>query len=129
MRAGWHGGRTARAKEGSYQAQRGDTDLQQYHAAAAPRLECAAIQPYNALPTAEVHTISVLDLARILEYDSHNHDYLKEALKALVTCGVEWNILGKDGTEVWGVSTLLAHAEIELACAPIRTVCPWATPS
>jgi hypothetical protein len=68
---------------------------------------------YNALPTAEVHAISVLDLARILEYDSHNHDYLKEALRALVTCGVEWNILGKDGTEVWGVSTLLVHAEIE----------------
>src|SRR5262249_19573508 len=68
---------------------------------------------YNALPTAEVHTISVLYLARILEYDSHNHDYLKEALRALVTCGVEWNILGKDGAEVWGVSTLLAHAEIE----------------
>src|SRR5216683_8143164 len=61
---------------------------------------------YNELPTAEAHRISVLDLARMLEYDSHNHEYLMEALRALVTCGVEWNVLGKDGTEVWGVTTL-----------------------
>lgn len=68
---------------------------------------------YNELPIAEAHCISVLDLAHILEYDSHNHEYLKEALRALVTCGVEWNLLGKDGAEAWGVTTLLAHAEIE----------------
>ena len=68
---------------------------------------------YNELPTAAGHYISVLDLARVLEYDSHNHEYLKEALRALVTCGVEWNLLGKDGAEAWGVTTLLAHAEIE----------------
>jgi hypothetical protein len=68
---------------------------------------------YNELPTEAAYSISVLDLAHILEYDSHNQEYLKEALRALVTCGVEWNILGKDGAAVWGVTTLLAHVEIE----------------
>ena len=65
------------------------------------------------LPSKEVHYIAVTELARLLEYDSHNQDYLKEALRALQGCQVEWNILKKDGQNQWGVASLLAQAIIE----------------
>ena len=67
---------------------------------------------YNELPTKEIHHIHVAELAHILGYDSHNQEYLKEALRALVNCTVEWNILDKDGAEEWGIATLLAGAKI-----------------
>ena len=68
---------------------------------------------YDELPTQEIHYISVIELARILEYASHDQEYLKEALRALQGFQIEWNILGKDGSSKWGVTSLLAHAEIE----------------
>jgi plasmid replication initiation protein len=68
---------------------------------------------YNALPVEEVHHIPLRELARVLEYDSHDEQYLKEALRALVSCRVEWNLLNKDGKAQWGVATLLAQALIE----------------
>jgi Initiator Replication protein len=68
---------------------------------------------YDELPTKEEHSITIADLIRKLDFDSKNEDYLRESLTALVTCAVEWNILGKDKRQKWGVSTLLADAEIE----------------
>lgn len=66
---------------------------------------------YDELLTKEQHDIKVKDLMHVLEFDSKNEDYLKEALEALVTCKLKWNILGKDGEE-WGVTTLLSEALI-----------------
>ena len=68
---------------------------------------------YDELPNADIHRISVVDLAKSLGFDSHNEEYLKETLRALVDCTVEWNILGKDKNQVWGAAALLASAEIE----------------
>ena len=68
---------------------------------------------YDDLPTEERHRIRVKDLMQVLEFDSKNEAHLKEALKALTTCGVEWNILDKDGEQEWGVTTLLAEAVIK----------------
>src|SRR5919197_4177044 len=65
---------------------------------------------YDELPTAEEHRIDVQDLMQALEFYSKNDKYLKEALRALVTCSVEWNLLNKDGKIQWGVSALLASA-------------------
>jgi hypothetical protein len=67
---------------------------------------------YDELPDEEEHRIRVRDLMAILEFDSKNEYYIKEALKALTTCAVEWNILEKDGDHEWGVTTLLAQAKI-----------------
>ena len=69
---------------------------------------------YNELPDKEIHIISVSELAAKLGFqDKHsNNDYLKEALEALVDCTVEWNILGKNQKEEWGVASLLADARI-----------------
>ncbi len=67
---------------------------------------------YDELPNKDIHRVSVAELAQSLGFDSHNEDYLKETLEALVDCTVEWNILGKDKKQRWGVASLLASAEI-----------------
>jgi hypothetical protein len=68
---------------------------------------------YDALMTEERHRIRIKDLMRALEFTSKNEDYLKEALRALVGCKVEWNVLDKDNQWEWGVTTLLAEAIIK----------------
>jgi hypothetical protein len=68
---------------------------------------------YDELPVQEHHRIRIHDLMRTLEFDSKNEEYLKEALEALVSCKVKWNILDKDGEHEWGVTTLLAEAKIK----------------
>ena len=68
---------------------------------------------YNELPNTDIHRVSVAELARKLGFNSHNEDYIKETLEALVDCTVEWNILGKDKEQEWGVASLLAEARIK----------------
>ena len=68
---------------------------------------------YDELPTKERHSITVKELADILEYNSHDRGYVKEALRALVKCEVEWNLLDKDNEWEWGITTLLAEAKIK----------------
>jgi hypothetical protein len=67
---------------------------------------------YDRLPSEEIHRIAIAELCRILGYASHNQEYLKDALRTMTTCSVEWNVLGKDGAEEWGVAALLADARI-----------------
>ena len=67
---------------------------------------------YHELPDQEIHSISVRTLAAKLGFESHNHEYLQEALRALVDCTVEWNILNKNAKEEWGVAVLLADVRI-----------------
>ncbi len=67
---------------------------------------------YNDLPNQETHQLKIKDLLKVLKVETRNKKYLKKTLKGLATCGIEWNILNKDGKEKWGVSTLLAQAEI-----------------
>ena len=68
---------------------------------------------YDELPDREIHRVSVIELAEKLGFNSRNQGHLKEMLKALTESMVEWNILGKDDKQVWGVAALLASAEIE----------------
>ncbi len=68
---------------------------------------------YDELPNKDIHRVSVVELAEKLGFDSKNQEHLKETVKALVDHTVEWNVLGKDKKEVWGVAALLASAEIE----------------
>ena len=68
---------------------------------------------YNELPNKDIHRVSVAELVKKLGFNSHNEDYLKETLEALVDCTVEWNILGKDKEEEWGVASLLAEVRIK----------------
>ena len=68
---------------------------------------------YNELPNTDIYRVSVAELSRKLGFNSHNEDYLKETLEALVGCKVEWNLLNKDKKQVWGVASLLASVEIK----------------
>ena len=67
---------------------------------------------YDELPNREMHRVSVVELAEKLGFNSRNQGHLKDMLKALTECTVEWNALGKDDKQVWGVAALLASAEI-----------------
>ena len=68
---------------------------------------------YNELPNKDIHTVSMVELAAKLGYDSKDHEYLKDIVKSLVDCTVEWNLFNKDKKQVWGAASLLGSAEIE----------------
>ena len=68
---------------------------------------------YHELADKDIHTVSIVELAAKLGFDSKNDEYLKGMIKSLVDCTVEWNILGKNNKQVWGAASLLGSAEIE----------------
>ena len=68
---------------------------------------------YNELPHKDIHTVNMVELAAKLRFGDGNQEYLKEMLRALVDCTVEWNVLGKDNKQEWGVASLLANAKIQ----------------
>ena len=68
---------------------------------------------YDELPNKEIHHVSVVELAEKLGFNSGNQDYLKDVLRSLAECTVEWNILGKAKDKEWGVASLLASARIK----------------
>ena len=67
---------------------------------------------YNELPDNDIHSVSIVELAAKLGFGDGNQEYLKEVLKSIVDCKVEWNVLGKDKKEEWGVASLLAEVRI-----------------
>ena len=67
---------------------------------------------YDELPHTDIHSVSMVELAAKLDFNSGNLAYLKEVLEALVDCTVKWNILEKDKEVEWGVASLLANAKI-----------------
>ena len=68
---------------------------------------------YSELLDKDIHSVSMVELAAKLGFDSKNQEYLKDVLRSLRSCEVEWNLLNKDNKQVWGVASLLASAEIE----------------
>ena len=72
------------------------------------------LNAYEELPDPSVkeHEIPVRVLAEVAGYDSKDFAYLRDALRALVDCRVEWNVLGEDGEEdEWAAASLLAQAK------------------
>ena len=70
---------------------------------------------YDDLPrweTVRVHRVAVGEVLDALGTTTRNTEHLKDLLTALATTPVEWNVLGKDNVEEWGVSALLAEAKI-----------------
>ena len=68
---------------------------------------------YNELSDKDIHSVSIVELAAKLGFGDGNQEYLKEVLKSIVDCKVEWNLLNKDNKQVWGIAGLLASVEIE----------------
>lgn len=75
---------------------------------------------FDDLGKKDAYQVSIYDLAQVLEFDSNNIEYLKEALRILNRTQIEWNILEKDKEVEWGVFTLLSSARI------INGVCYYA---
>ena len=67
---------------------------------------------YNELPDKDIYTVSVVELAAKLGFGDGNQEYLKEVLRSLRSCEVEWNLLNKDNKQEWGVAGLLAEVRI-----------------
>ena len=67
---------------------------------------------YNDLPDKDIHSVSVAELAAKLGFGDGNQEYLKEMLRSLRSCEVEWNLLNKDNKQEWGVAGLLAEVRI-----------------
>lgn len=68
---------------------------------------------YNELPDKDIHSVSMVELSAKLGFGDGNQEYLKEVLKSIVDCTVEWNLLNKDNKKVWGAASLLSFVEIE----------------
>ena len=67
---------------------------------------------YNELPDKDIHSVSVVELAAKLGFGDGNQEYLKEMLRSLRSCEVEWNLLNKDNKQEWGVAGLLAEVRL-----------------
>lgn len=71
------------------------------------------MQAFDDLLTKQEHTITMAALAALANFDSNNTKVLKDAIRALTTTGVEFDLL--DGLGVkdrWAFSGLIAGAEI-----------------
>ena len=68
---------------------------------------------YNELPDKDIHSVSMIELSAKLGFGDGNQEYLKEVLRSLRSCEVEWNILGKDKVQEWGIAGLLAEVRIK----------------
>ena len=68
---------------------------------------------YTDLLIKEIHAIRVRDLAESVGFNSNDYELLKSSLKQLRNIAIEWNVLNVDGREKWGVSSMIAEAQIE----------------
>src|SRR5262249_26072746 len=71
---------------------------------------------YHELPHKSSHTIQVRELCALIGYNSHDYGKLKKALLALITIGIEWNVINSNTTkdnEKWSARAALASAKFE----------------
>jgi len=68
---------------------------------------------YDELPTEEIHNVNVADLMRVMDYNSHDQEHLKDALRGLMGTIIEWDIPRYDKKKVWQAATMLAEVRIE----------------
>lgn len=69
---------------------------------------------YGELMQKEEHEISVKQLCRLIGYNGNNHAVIKEALKALISTVIEWNLINDvTGQENWTASSILASVSLE----------------
>lgn len=68
---------------------------------------------YNDLLSSEIHSIRVKELAENVGFNSKDYELLKSSLRQLRNIAIEWNVLNEDGREKWGVSSMIAEAQIE----------------
>ena len=73
---------------------------------------CLLLHAYDDLLTRPSHRIDAETLCALSGYASRDRDTLKAALRALAETTAEWNMLGDNGEEEWGISSLLSYAKL-----------------
>lgn len=69
---------------------------------------------YGELMQKEEHEITVKQLCRLIGYNGNNHAVIKEALKALISTVIEWNLINDEtGQENWTASSIIASVSLE----------------
>lgn len=69
---------------------------------------------YPELMLKEEHEISVKQLCQLINYQGNNHSVIKEALKALLSTVIEWNLTNdRTGVEDWTASSILASVSLQ----------------
>jgi plasmid replication initiation protein len=68
---------------------------------------------YENLLLNKIHSIDIKTMSALIGFDSKDIQLLKNAIIALETTLVQWNVLDKKGKEGWESSTLLAWAGIK----------------
>ncbi len=71
------------------------------------------LNAYDALTTAQTHTIDARTLAMMVGYNSNDFDTLRASLRALAETVAEWDMLDEQGRQEWGVSSLLSFARLK----------------
>jgi len=71
---------------------------------------------YDNLLIKDEHEIQISTLTKLIDYDSHDHKKIKQALMDLLATVVEWNIVDGDKVDkekVWNASSIIADASID----------------
>lgn len=71
------------------------------------------LNAYDALTSAQSHTIDARTLAMMVGYNSNDFDTLRASLRALAETVAEWDMLDEQGRQEWGVSSLLSFAKLK----------------
>lgn len=71
------------------------------------------LNAYDALTSAQSHSIDARTLAMMVGYNSNDFDTLRGSLRALAETVAEWDMLDEDGKQEWGVSSLLSFAKLK----------------
>lgn len=71
------------------------------------------LNAYDRLGTAQMFEMDARTLCMMVGYNSNDFDTLKASLRGLAETVAEWDMLGADGAQEWGVSSLLSYAKLK----------------
>lgn len=75
---------------------------------------------YPMLTKSEEHTITITELCRMIGYEGHNYDALKDAILGLLNTVIQWNVIGEDyNDEVWRAGAIISFVEMK------KSVCTY----
>ncbi len=71
------------------------------------------LNAYDRLGDAQKFEMDARTLCMMVGYNSNDFDTLKASLRGLAETVAEWDMLGADGAQEWGVSSLLSYAKLK----------------
>ena len=71
------------------------------------------LNAYDRLGDAQKFEMDARTLCMMVGYNSNDFDTLKGSLRGLAETVAEWDMLGADGAQEWGVSSLLSYAKLK----------------